>query len=60
MNKYLEFSNNNIFDIDNLNNLTYNNQSFNNGFIQINKSYSKKIFLIKIETKIYFIPKKKS
>jgi len=41
MSKYLEFSNNNIFDIDNLNNLTYNNQTYSNGFIQINNSCSK-------------------
>lgn len=41
MNKYLEFSNNNIFDIDDFNNLTYNNQTYNKGFIQIKNSYNK-------------------
>ena len=59
MNKYLEFSNNNIFDIDNLNNLTYNNQSFNNGFIQINKSYSKKNISNKNRNKNIYYTKKK-
>ena len=59
MNKYLEFSNNNIFDIDNLNNLTYNNQTFSNGFIQINNSYNKINISNKNRDKNIYYTKKK-
>ena len=59
MNKYLEFSNNNIFDIDNLNNLTYNNQTYSKGFIQINNSYNKiNISNKNINKNIYYTKKK--
>lgn len=59
MNKYLEFSNNNIFDIDNLNDLTNNNQSYSNGFIQINNSYNKINISNKNRNKNIYYTKKK-
>lgn len=34
--KYIDYSNNNIFDIDNIDNNTYNNQTYTNGFTKIN------------------------
>ena len=34
--KYIYYSNNNIFDIDNIDNNTYNNQTYTNGFTKIN------------------------